>query len=111
MKPFHAIRVRLSQGTQYITDLRKAVPKGFRGRPVIDTGACGPDCVACQAACPTRAIELDPVTIDLGRCVFCNECVEACPAGKIEFTSEPRMGATERGDLVARSGEATRVRA
>ena len=32
---FESLRVRANQGTQYITDLRKAVPDGFRGRPNI----------------------------------------------------------------------------
>ena len=89
---FDSLRVRASQGTQYITDLRKAVPRGFRGRPRIAAAPCDAGCDACVASCPTSAITLDPVRLDLGRCVFCAECVEACPTGKIAFTEEPRMG-------------------
>ena len=33
---FKSIRVRASQGTQYIADPRQAVPAGFRGKPVIE---------------------------------------------------------------------------
>lgn len=95
----------MSQGSQVIPDLRKAVPVGFRGLPVIGNEPCGVDCSACRDACPTGAIRLDPLTLDLGRCVFCSACVEACPPGKIAFTSESKMGAVDREHLLVREGE------
>jgi len=106
---FKSLRVRASQGTQYITDLRKAVPNGFRGRPVLSTAPCEAGCEACREVCPTAAIQLDPLRLDLGRCVFCSECVAACPEGKIAFTPDPRMGAGARGDLVIREGDEPRA--
>jgi len=42
--------------------------------------------------------------------VFCQACVEACPDGKIHFTSEPKMGAVEREALLVREGAADRTR-
>jgi Ni,Fe-hydrogenase III small subunit/ferredoxin len=102
---FKALRVRASQGTQYITDLRKAVPHGFRGRPRISTTPCEEGCDACMRSCPTGAIELAPFRLDLGKCVFCAECVEACPEGKIAFTPEPRMGGATRESLVVTEGQ------
>jgi Ni,Fe-hydrogenase III small subunit len=105
---FKALRVRASQGTQFITDLRKAVPVGFRASPEIRSTPCETGCEACRAACPTQAIALDPVRIDLGRCVFCDECVLSCPARKIAFTPDPRMGATTREALVRSEGEGPR---
>jgi Ni,Fe-hydrogenase III small subunit len=70
------------------------------------------DCRACQAVCPTSAIELRPVRLDLGRCIFCNVCAEACPAKKLDFTSSPQLGSTERESLVIAEGakEAVSVR-
>ncbi len=99
-----SIRVRRSQGTQFITDLRKAVPEGFRGRPAIGAAPCPSGCRACVDVCPTDAISLDPVRIDLGKCIFCNECALACPEKKIVFTPETRMGGRSREELVVSEG-------
>jgi Ni,Fe-hydrogenase III small subunit len=38
--------------------------------------------------------------LDLGRCLFCADCVEACPAGAIAYSGEHRMAARARDDLV-----------
>ena len=95
-----AIKVRASQGTQYIEDPRRADPAGFRGKPVIAERPCDTGCGACVAACPTKAIDLDPVRIDLGRCVMCGDCEPACPAGKLSFSNDFRIAATERNGLV-----------
>jgi Ni,Fe-hydrogenase III small subunit/ferredoxin len=104
MKAFKSLRVRVAQGRQYIPDLRTAIPNGFRGLPVLGAAPCGSGCVRCRDACPTAAISLDPLRLDLGRCVFCQACVEACPEDKIQFTAEPKMGAAQRHDLVVREG-------
>jgi Ni,Fe-hydrogenase III small subunit/ferredoxin len=95
-----AIQVRLSQGRQYIDDLRAAVPRGFRGLPVVGDQACGEGCRACLDVCPSAAIQLDPVRIDLGRCTFCTECAVACPPAKLGFSGEHRMASGERQALV-----------
>lgn len=110
---FKSLRVRLSQGKQFIPDVRTAKPTGLRGLPRLAQGACASGCDACVSACPTGAIQRDPLRIDLGRCVFCNECVAACPEAKIALTPEPRMGATTREDLVVTAGaeERTKIRA
>jgi Ni,Fe-hydrogenase III small subunit/NAD-dependent dihydropyrimidine dehydrogenase PreA subunit len=106
---FKSLRVRLAQGTQFIPDVRAAKPAGLRGLPTIATGACARDCDACARSCPTGAIRLDPLSIDLGRCIFCSECVTACPEAKLALTGEPRMGAATRGDLVVTAGAEART--
>jgi Ni,Fe-hydrogenase III small subunit len=109
-----ALRVRASQGRQFIENLRDARPAGFRGRPVIASKACAEGCTACRDVCPTNAISLDPVRLDLGACVFCNECTLACPAGKFDFTTDPRMAGDRASLTVVEGGappEATAVAA
>ncbi|TBR18650.1 4Fe-4S dicluster domain-containing protein [bacterium] len=101
---FDSLKVRLNQGWQYIPDPRRAVPAGFKGRPVISAAPCGTGCTKCADACPTKAIGLEPVRIDLGRCIFCTECVAVCPEKKFEFTPETRMGAASRSGLTVSAG-------
>lgn len=107
---FKSLRVRLAQGNQFIPDVRAAKPTGFRGLPKISAGACASGCDECVRACPTGAIRLDPLSIDLGRCTLCAECVAACPEAKIELTTEPRMAAATRADLVVTAGAEARTK-
>src|SRR5947208_3524788 len=74
----------------------------FRGRPVIDPERCVPDCAGCAEACPTMALRVTETgpELDLGRCIFCEDCVAACPEGAIEFTADWRLGATSRAELM-----------
>jgi Ni,Fe-hydrogenase III small subunit/formate hydrogenlyase subunit 6/NADH:ubiquinone oxidoreductase subunit I len=97
-----ALKVLFSQGRQYVPDLRAASPRGFRGLPVLRGEPCPPGCQACLDACPARAISLAPLAIDLGRCVFCGDCVPACPPARIELTPEHRMASDSLEGLVVR---------
>jgi Ni,Fe-hydrogenase III small subunit len=38
----------------------------------------------------------------MGRCLFCADCAAACPAGALRFTTEHRLAAWSREDLVVR---------
>jgi Ni,Fe-hydrogenase III small subunit/ferredoxin len=102
-----SLRVLQSQGRQYIVDLRRASLSAFRGRPVIGEQPCEDGCRACAQVCPTTAIVLDPVRLDLGRCVFCGDCVPVCPPGKLTFTPEHRMAASTRDALIVRQADKT----
>lgn len=100
----HSIRVRRSQGWQFIPDVRKADPKGFRGLPHISAATCAEGCEACRDVCSTGAIDLDPFRLDLGLCIFCGECADVCPQQKISFTNDFKMAATDPADLIRRDG-------
>lgn len=97
---FKSLRVRFSQGKQFIPDVRNANPIGFRGLLKIEKKACETPCQNCVNVCPTQAISLDPVTIDLGRCIFCGDCARVCPTQKIRSTNEYKMAASTRAGLL-----------
>jgi Ni,Fe-hydrogenase III small subunit len=40
------------------------------------------------------------MALDLGRCLFCTDCVDACPEGAIEYTQDFRQCVRTREDLV-----------
>ncbi|MDA8430171.1 MAG: NADH-quinone oxidoreductase subunit NuoB [Geobacteraceae bacterium] len=73
------------------------MPERFRGYPaaasIARTGELGSE----SAHCPYGAIShTDGGCLDLGKCLFCAEC----PAGAIEFTTDHRLAATTRKDLL-----------
>lgn len=96
---FKTLSVRKAQGSQFIPDLTAAIPDGFRGKPTLSEAPCANGCAACQAACPSNAIALAPVQIDLGRCVLCGDCESVCPSEKIGFTSDAKLASTSREGL------------
>ena len=81
-------------------------PSAFRGAPAVDPTRCD-DLAACLAAaarvCPSDAIR--PVgertwEIDLGPCVFCGLCSEACPSGAITMSGDYELAVRSRADLL-----------
>jgi Ni,Fe-hydrogenase III small subunit/NAD-dependent dihydropyrimidine dehydrogenase PreA subunit len=102
------LRTRWRQGHPTLEFPRGAVrlPDRFRGRPAIEPSRCEDGCRACAEACPTQAIQTDPLRIDLGACLFCTACEEACPTGAVTYTSDHRLAARTRADLVVPGAEA-----
>jgi len=98
-----ALLARLHQGHRTIGFPAAAptLPKGFQGRPELRMGLCAEDCRRCCDTCPTDAISRTPsgCTLDLGRCLFCGECAEACSSHAIRFGQEYRMAARTRSGL------------
>jgi Ni,Fe-hydrogenase III small subunit/NAD-dependent dihydropyrimidine dehydrogenase PreA subunit len=98
-----ALRVRLAEGQPVIPDIAAAsLPATFRGKPKIDSSRCPDGCAKCVEACPTGAISANPLTIDLGACVFCPLCTEVCPEEAISYTNNYKMVASSREGLLLR---------
>jgi len=104
-----SLLARAHQGhrtTAYPSGEPPAMPERFRGAPALDPAKCPDGCRSCAGVCPTDAIPLDGrLSLDLGRCLFCTECVRACPEGAIAFTHDYRLAVRRREDLVVRGEE------
>jgi Ni,Fe-hydrogenase III small subunit/NAD-dependent dihydropyrimidine dehydrogenase PreA subunit len=101
------LRTRLRLGHQTIAypDGPARFPARFRGRPVLDAARCAAGCTACAGACPTDAVArpgTPALAVDLGACLFCGACEEACPEGAIRFTRDYRLAMRTRPELVVR---------
>ena len=99
------IKVLLSHGKQNIPDLNAVeLSDEFRGRPVLTLTDDMSEVEAAAKLCPTAAISTKPLTLDLGRCLFCGECALRAPRN-IRFTSDYRMATTSREALVVKVGD------
>jgi Ni,Fe-hydrogenase III small subunit/ferredoxin len=109
------LRTRAAQGrrTLRFPEGETALPDRFRGAPVLEPGLCRDGCRACAEACPTAALSVDErgPRLDLGRCLFCAECVEPCPEGAVRFGPDHRMATRRRDELVLREGAIPLARA
>lgn len=102
------LKILIRQGKQYIPDITKAkVPGIFRGRPVISSEKVNEQELV--ELCPTGAIASHPVSIDLGKCNFCGECVFAFP-NKINFTTDYKISTNERERLIIKEGDNNHIK-
>lgn len=101
---FDVVLARIRQGRRTAAHpLRNPIlPERFRGLPEIDAARCREGCRDCAEVCPTRAVARheDGIRLDLGRCLFCTECTDACTAGAIRMTRDHRLAVRRREDLV-----------
>lgn len=103
----NTVKILFHQGKQFIPDLRKAkVPGIYTGRPEISTAKA--DITALKDCCPTGALSIDPVAIDLGKCTFCRECERVSP-DKIHFTTDYRLATNERERLIIKEGISVQI--
>lgn len=97
---------RLKRGCEtmaYPRGAAPALPDRHGGALRVEAAKCDGKCSACTTVCPTEAIARPagkPITLDLGRCIFCAECITACPTKAITRTNDHRMAVRRREDLM-----------
>jgi Ni,Fe-hydrogenase III small subunit/NAD-dependent dihydropyrimidine dehydrogenase PreA subunit len=94
------IKLIMQHGNQAIHDLRKAKPVDtHRGFPVIEEAKYSGRWQEVAEYCPTKAITINPVTLDMGKCIFCGEC-EKISNGAIKFTNTVKLASEKREGLI-----------
>jgi Ni,Fe-hydrogenase III small subunit len=107
---FDELKILYRHGRQAVPDVTKvALTPLFRGRPVIRKGISAEEIAQVCEICPVRAIQASPLRLDLGKCVFCNECQQVLK-GKITFTNDYRLASNLRENLIITEGDETPVR-
>ena len=93
---FDTLKSRIYQGSQFIKDIQNApMREQFRGFPKFNAGE---DLKNCENICPTKALSLNPLSIDMGKCTFCGACERITKA--IEFSNGYKLASTNREKLI-----------
>jgi len=96
---FDTLKMKLWQKNQYIKDIKNApMREQFRGLPKLCNSVCN-GCEQCIKACPTGAISINPLKIDLAKCTLCGACKNVCN-GAINFTNYYKLGVDSLDKLI-----------
>lgn len=87
-------------GIQYVPDLKKvSLTPLFRGRPELSDNISNDIKEALINLCPVNAFVNEPFGLDMGKCLFCNECHLAFPSS-VSFTNDYKIASNERKNLI-----------
>ena len=97
---FDTLKSRIYQGQQFIKDIPNApMREQFRGLPILTDNNCN-NCKKCLDVCPTGALSLNPLSIDMGKCTFCGACKNICESKAIDFSNYYKLFSTYRENLI-----------
>ncbi len=84
---------------------KAVMPDKFRGKIKFYPERCI-GCKLCMRDCPSGAIEIRKTAdgkfecdIDLGKCIYCAQCVDSCMKKALEATREFELAALDRNKL------------
>ena len=99
------IKTLWHNGYQTIDKIKEAkLPDRFRGLPEILKEDNSNDIIEVANLCPTKAISLNPLTLDMGKCTFCGLCQQMQPA-VFHFTQNYIMATNNEEGLKIRFGQ------
>jgi Ni,Fe-hydrogenase III small subunit/NAD-dependent dihydropyrimidine dehydrogenase PreA subunit len=109
---FKTLLARARQGyrTAGFPAQEPSMPALFRGRPELYRDEDPAALARCVELCPTGALrssEAGP-EIDLGRCIFCADCVAECP-NAVTFTRDWRLASSRRDGLFVTGDDRPKV--
>jgi Ni,Fe-hydrogenase III small subunit len=110
------LRTRWAQGTRtspFPAEVPE-FPERFRGRPVLDPARCLGACTECRDDMPSSLLQVGAdgrASLDVGACLFSPEEAVACRHGAVSYTTDHRLAARGRADLVSGTGELPALRA
>jgi len=101
---FKTLLARARQGyrTAAFPPQEPVMPALFRGRPELPRDTDSSALARCAELCPTDALRVSGgrPEIDLGRCIFCGDCVAESPKRGIAFTQDWRLASSRRDGLI-----------
>jgi Ni,Fe-hydrogenase III small subunit/ferredoxin-like protein FixX len=96
---------RVKHGYQAIKSVEQAkINEKFRGLPKILTDVASEELmIRLNEVCPTNAIKNNPLSIDLGKCIFCGACEDFIENSPIKFSNNHKIFAFNRDQLIVTS--------